>query len=69
MGKRKDLSEFDKDQIVMTGKVSEYTRMELHSCRTVRVTMLTPVHRQKSQQWTREHQNWRQYDALGNVLL
>ncbi|ROL44390.1 hypothetical protein DPX16_8812 [Anabarilius grahami] len=37
-------------------KVSEYTvhhsllRMELHSCRPVRVPMLTPVHRRKSQQ-------------------
>ncbi|ROL43068.1 Rho guanine nucleotide exchange factor 2 [Anabarilius grahami] len=33
-------------------------RMELHSCRPVRVPMLTPVHHRKSQQWTREHQNW-----------
>ena len=45
-------------------KVSEYTvhhsllRMELHSCRPVRVPMLTPVHRRKRQQWAREHQNW-----------
>ncbi|ROI57074.1 hypothetical protein DPX16_19651 [Anabarilius grahami] len=27
--------------------------MELHSCRPVRVPMLTPVHRRKRQQWTR----------------
>jgi len=33
-------------------------RMELHRHRPVRVPMLTPVHRRKSQQWTREHQNW-----------
>ncbi|ROI79367.1 hypothetical protein DPX16_7255 [Anabarilius grahami] len=32
--------------------------MGLHSCRPVRVPMLTPVHRRKSQQWAREHQNW-----------
>ncbi|ROL44000.1 hypothetical protein DPX16_10284 [Anabarilius grahami] len=44
-------------------KVSEYTvhhsllRMGLDSCRPVRVPMLTPVHRRKSQQWTSEHQN------------
>ncbi len=46
------------------GEVSEYTvhrrllGMGLHSCRPVRVPMLTPVHRQKRQQWAREHQNW-----------
>ncbi|TMZ23716.1 hypothetical protein EMF65_34440 [Klebsiella pneumoniae] len=45
-------------------KVSEYTvhhsllHMGLHSCRPVRVPMLTPVHRRKHQQWTLEHQNW-----------
>ena len=45
-------------------KVSEYTVhhsllcMGLHSCRPVRVSMLTPVHRRKHQQWAREHQNW-----------
>ena len=45
-------------------KVSENTvhrsllRMGLHSCRPVRVPMLTPVHRRKHQQWAREHQNW-----------
>ncbi|ROL41521.1 Transposable element Tcb1 transposase [Anabarilius grahami] len=32
--------------------------MGLHSRRPVRVPMLTPVHRRKRQQWTREHQNW-----------
>ncbi|KAK3531598.1 hypothetical protein QTP70_024987 [Hemibagrus guttatus] len=32
--------------------------MEMHSCRPVRVPMLTPVHHRKHQQWTREHQNW-----------
>ncbi|ROJ44626.1 Zinc transporter ZIP11 [Anabarilius grahami] len=45
-------------------KVSEYTVhhsllcLGLHRCRPVRVPMLTPVHRRKSQQRTREHQNW-----------
>ena len=45
-------------------KVSEYTVhhsllcMGLHSCRPVRVPMLTPVHCRKHQQWAREHQNW-----------
>ncbi|ROL50430.1 Serine/threonine-protein kinase pim-2 [Anabarilius grahami] len=44
-------------------KLSEYTvhhsllHMGLHSCRPVRVPMLTPVHRRKCQQWAREHQN------------
>ena len=33
-------------------------RMELHSCRPVRVPMMTPVHRRKHLQWAREHQNW-----------
>ena len=32
--------------------------MGQHSCRPVRVLMLTPVHRRKSQQWAHEHQNW-----------
>ena len=32
--------------------------MGLHSCRPVRVPMLTPVHCQKRQQWACEHQNW-----------
>ncbi|KAK3553533.1 hypothetical protein QTP70_004166 [Hemibagrus guttatus] len=42
-------------------KESEYTvhhsslRMVLHSCRPVRVPMLTPVHLKKHQQWAREH--------------
>ncbi|ROL55078.1 hypothetical protein DPX16_21082 [Anabarilius grahami] len=31
--------------------------MGLHSRRPVRVLMLTPVHRQKHQQWACEHQN------------
>ncbi len=45
------------------GKVSEYTVhcsllcMGLHSRRPVRVSMLTPVHRGKLQQWAREHEN------------
>ena len=45
-------------------KVSEYTvhhsflHMGLHSCRPVRVPMLTPVHHRKCQQWAHEHQNW-----------
>ncbi|KAK3575380.1 hypothetical protein QTP86_025787, partial [Hemibagrus guttatus] len=45
-------------------KVSEYTvhhsllHMGLHSCRPVRVPMLTPVHHRKCQQWALEHQNW-----------
>ncbi|KAK3508236.1 hypothetical protein QTP70_017665 [Hemibagrus guttatus] len=45
-------------------KVSEYTvhhsllRTGPHSYRSVRVSMLTPVHHRKHQQWAREHQNW-----------
>ena len=37
--------------------MSEYT-VHRSLLRMVRVTMLTPVHRQKCQQWAREHQNW-----------
>ena len=33
-------------------------RMGLHSRRPVRVPMMTPVHRRKHLQWTRERQNW-----------
>ncbi|KAK3518097.1 hypothetical protein QTP70_033324, partial [Hemibagrus guttatus] len=66
MDKRKDLSEFDKGQIVMARRLDRASpKLQLlwgvpglQCRRPVRVPMLTPVPRQKRQQWAREHQNW-----------
>jgi len=53
-------SVLETDHMITSGLHNQITklRMGLHRCRQVRVPMMTPVHRRKSQQWTREHQNW-----------
>ncbi|KAK3568332.1 hypothetical protein QTP86_004231 [Hemibagrus guttatus] len=42
---------------VLAGRTAQNIR-DFHSRRPVWMPMLTPVHRQKRQQWAREHQNW-----------
>lgn len=49
---------WSKEGAVVNQQQGHVQRMRLHSCRPVRVPVLTSVHSWKHQKWAHEHQNW-----------